>query len=519
MQERYIATVDLGSSKLALCVAKVTGDNIQILYYRERPSAGIRYSRVFNPKKAAAVLREAVDEAENELQIRISQVVTGYPRHYVAQFTADGELPKADRPRSIGEEDIRAIKSIALDTYPLDDPEREMLYGAVPQSFSADDFDGNEEDIIGVESTTLKAHYKVFAGLRKPVSNLDPMFNSAGISIANCLFLPVTTGDAVLKDDEKANGVGLLEVGAGVSSISIWLGGMLRFYASIPFGGKNITSDIKLECAFDERLAENIKLGFGACLPDKLQNMGDKILQINDEENGTYENLSVKYLSEIITARSREIVRAILYLIQESGFAERLRCGLVLTGGCADMANFAGLIKAESGYNVRKGIPVGRRFNAEGCAGVYNQSAAASVGMILACAADSHLNCTSADSLSEEETPSTTTENAPSATTENSPATTAATTPAKPEPTNDASGSDEGGGIGSNGRLFDDDQIDVVRPTGGSKTGRGGRTGGSGVRPPRTTKSSFIAIWKKGIGKVLNDSIGSLYDGMGENEN
>ena len=42
--ERYIAAADLGSSKIALSVAKIEGDDIQIIYYKETPSDGIRYS-------------------------------------------------------------------------------------------------------------------------------------------------------------------------------------------------------------------------------------------------------------------------------------------------------------------------------------------------------------------------------------------------------------------------------------------------------------------------------------------
>ena len=68
MQERYIATVDLGTSKLALCVAKVIGENVQIIYYKERPSDGMRYNCVYNPRRAAGPLRAAIAEAEDELQ-------------------------------------------------------------------------------------------------------------------------------------------------------------------------------------------------------------------------------------------------------------------------------------------------------------------------------------------------------------------------------------------------------------------------------------------------------------------
>ena len=33
--EKNIVAIDLGSSKIALTVAKVSGDDIQIIYYRE----------------------------------------------------------------------------------------------------------------------------------------------------------------------------------------------------------------------------------------------------------------------------------------------------------------------------------------------------------------------------------------------------------------------------------------------------------------------------------------------------
>lgn len=79
MQERYITAIDLGSSKIALSVAKLSGRDIQVIYYDECPSDGIRYGSVFNPKKASIPVGEAIRKAEDELGIRIRQVVTGLP--------------------------------------------------------------------------------------------------------------------------------------------------------------------------------------------------------------------------------------------------------------------------------------------------------------------------------------------------------------------------------------------------------------------------------------------------------
>lgn len=495
MQERYIATVDLGTSKLALCVAKVVGENVQIIYYKERPSDGIRYNCVFNPRRAAAPLRAAIAEAEDELQIKILQVVVGLPRYNVHQETASAKIDRSDPSALIGDEEIAALKGIALDTYPLSDSSTELIYGAVPQSFATDDFIGSEDDVVGTTSDSLSGNFKIFVGRKKAYHNIGIMLNDAGVALAQAIFPPTAIGEAVLKDDEMANGVALVEMGGGVTSLSIYQGGILRYYASIPFGGKSITADIRLECAFDDALAENIKLAFGACLPDKLQSMSDKVLQINDEENGTYEHLGVKYLSEIITSRCREIVQAILFLVQESGFADRLRCGIVLTGGGANLANLTNLIKEESGYNVRVGFPLARKFSSDGCPGIGEAEAAASVGMILEAATDPFLNCIS--------------EAAPS-----QPAASAQ------EPENTPAPDSNGQGNLFDQRELDDENLkDRIKKTPSDKKKRNKAPKAPKPQPDKSGKEGengklFDFIWKK-VGVLFDNTLGDIYDDMG----
>lgn len=394
MEDRYIATVDLGTAKLALSVARITGDNAEIIYYKERPSDGVRYGCIFNPTKASVPLKEAIKEAEDELGIKVTQVVIGVPRYGVSQEIASASLDRSDAEACITQEEIDCIKDMALDSYPLADAEKQEIYGASAQSFSTDDsINCTEEDVVGMPSAVLQGNFKIFIGVKKASRNIDIMLNKADVALARKYFLPPLTAEAVLSSEEKENGVALIEMGAGVTSITIYQGSILRYYHAIPFGGRSITNDIKLECGFTEKLAENIKLGFGACMPDKLQTMSDKILQIVDEENGTDQQLPVKYLSEIITARVREIVDAILYLIQESGYADRLRNGVVLTGGCANLAGCANLIKEMSGYNVRIGFPRAKKFSFSGCAGIGETDAASTIGMLLYAREDRHLNC------------------------------------------------------------------------------------------------------------------------------
>ena len=395
MDERYIASIDLGSSKIAVSVAEIDGSNVQIVYYREIPSEGVRNSVVFNPEKAAVCVRKALASAEEELKIKILQLVVGLPRYSVLQQSACASMERSDKESSITQEEVDFLKNEAVDTYPLTDKERDFIYGIVPQSFSTDDYImANENDIVGMVSDTLDGNFKVFIGKKRACANVDKVMNIAGKAIAGKYFIPEVTAKAVLTSEERENGVALIEIGGGVTSVTIYHKNILCHYSSIPFGGKTITSDIRLECGTSERLSENIKLAYGVCMPEKLLTLRDKIIQIENKEDGSCKQLTVKYLSEVITCRVKEILEACLYKIQESGYADQLRSGIVLTGGGASLPNLAAYAKELSGYNVRIGYPL-HKFSYSGCPEVNEPSAAASIGMLLAAKENELLNCLS----------------------------------------------------------------------------------------------------------------------------
>ena len=215
-----------------------------------------------------------------------------------------------------------------------------------------------------------------------------------GIAIAKKYFTPGITARAVLKSEQMENGVALIDIGAGVSSVTIFKDKIMRFYAAIPFGGNSVTNDIKSECNFSFELAENIKKAYGACMPNKLSSLGEKSIQIVDEDGNATAQVSVKYISEIITARMKEIIEALLFRIQESGYASEddLRAGVVVTGGGAELVNCTNFIRELSGYSVKIGRPR-RFFSCEGCPEASEASAATSMGMVLSAKGDRFLNC------------------------------------------------------------------------------------------------------------------------------
>ena len=394
MDDRHIVAIDLGSSAIRLCVAHVQEENLQIEYYKEAASEGIRSSIIYNPQVAAGIIGGMVREAEVTFMARITHVVVGMPRKDVVQLTASMAVTRSTPNDYITREEILALKELALDTYPLPTPERQEIYGAVAQAFEIEDgMTLREREVVGTLSSTLEGKFRVFVGRRQATAALDKVFNKLKIVVARKYFLPEVVQDAVLSEVEKTGGVALVDIGGGVTSVSVYQGGILRFYGSVPFGGKTVTGDIQTECSLPEDLAEKIKVRFGACLPDKLGPLSEKILQIRIADPPT--ELPVRYLAEIVGSRYREILDAVLFLIQESGLMDSLRGGVVLTGGGAEQAQLVQMLKDLSGYRVRIGRPRHLFTSAIGKE-VFSASAANVLGMILAAKDVPDLECLAA---------------------------------------------------------------------------------------------------------------------------
>ena len=379
--EKYLAAIDLGTAKIGICVAKVQERDIHIVHYNEIPSEGIQSSAIYIPLLTAKAVRKAIAEAEKELMIQIKSVVVGMPRNDVFQVSASARLERDNPDEFVSPDEVRSIKESALKTYPLENPERMAIYGAVAQSFTIDeDMCLSEKEIVGTLTPAIEGNFKVFIGRKQAVLAIEKLFKK-DVTIQKKYFLPEVMAKATLSKEELKAGVALVDIGAGVTSISIYKGNVMRYYAAIPFGGKTVSGDIETECSLDEDLAERIKKRFGYCQPDKMGKENEKVLQIRLTD--PYREIPVRYISEVITARYRELIDAILFHIQESGLQNGLRGGIVLTGGAAEQNGLEAMVRELSGFNVRKGYPK-PLFSAPVGSKVFCTSATAAVGMILA---------------------------------------------------------------------------------------------------------------------------------------
>lgn len=394
MEEKQIVTIDLGTQKLAVSVSTPMADgSASLLAYSEFASAGINRGRISNPSRLSVALRQALDCTENYLSTHIVQVGVNLQKYDIRQKEVTMSTSYEDG-HSISAEDVENLEVLAWDQAKNENPLEEIV-GLVAQSFDVEDDEINirQKDVVGMMGNRLTGHYKVFSAKSNVYLQIDKAFKDAGIDNVRAVFVPHRAGATVLTAGEMESGVAVFDLGAGASSVSVFYGGALRHYGAVPFGGNSVTADIQNLCGIDETLAENIKMGYGGCMPDKLESLGEKTIKINDAASGNKIEITAKYLSEIITARMREIIDALLYELQISGYADSLKNGIVVVGGGANMLNICHLIKAMSGYNAKIGTPSRKLIKGE-FAQFHTASTASSAGLIMEFIGQNGLKCT-----------------------------------------------------------------------------------------------------------------------------
>jgi cell division protein FtsA len=158
-----------------------------------------------------------------------------------------------------------------------------------------------------------------------------------------------------LSEEEKEAGVVLVDIGGGTTDIAIFHEGIIRHTAVIPFGGNVITDDIKEGCAIMKKQAEKLKVKFGSALASESQE--NEVVCIPGLRGREPKEISIRNLAGIIQARMEEIIEHVHYEIRNSGYEKKLICGIVVTGGGAQLKHITQLFEYMTGMDSRIGYP------------------------------------------------------------------------------------------------------------------------------------------------------------------
>jgi cell division protein FtsA len=159
-----------------------------------------------------------------------------------------------------------------------------------------------------------------------------------------------------MSEQDLEAGVAIVDIGGGTTDLAVFYEGILKHTAVIPFGGENITNDIKTGLGVLKTQAEQMKLQFGSALSDEAKN--NAYITIPGLRGMPPKEISVKNLASIIQARMSEILDFVSYHLKQVGLENRmLNGGIVLTGGGSQLKHLIQLTEYVSGLNARIGYP------------------------------------------------------------------------------------------------------------------------------------------------------------------
>jgi cell division protein FtsA len=353
--EKIISAIDIGSSKVsALIAGKTDSGELIVLGTGQRESRGVTRGCIADMEQAELSIRHAVEQAERIAGINIDRTWVSMSAGGLDSLLAPVEIELGgdrieqadlDELLQAGRANIDAGGKVALHIQPT-------LYSL--------DGVGGVANPVGLHADRLGVDIHVVLADPSPLRNIDMTARAAHLEVDAIVVAPVATGLACLAAEERELGVALVEFGAQITNVSVFIGGMLVGLETIPKGAADITDDIASTFGIRRAQAERLKCFHGSALTSPRDHQ--EALDVAGDDRmaeGHSPRITKAQLNAVVCQRVDGIVADIGRALKELGFAGPSSHQIVLTGGGAELKGIAENMQGALGRTVRIGRPSG----------------------------------------------------------------------------------------------------------------------------------------------------------------
>jgi cell division protein FtsA len=366
-QQPIIVGLDIGTTKIAAIAGRKNEfGKLEILGFGRANSNGVQHGMVLNIDQTIKAIQTALERCyENNPELEINEVYVGIAGHHIKSLQTRGDIVRQNTEDEISQDEIDRLVADQYRTYiPLGD----QIIDVIPQQFTVDNFP-NISNPIGYSGVKVGANFHIITGDKNAIRNINRSVQKSGLVTKDLVLQPLASAAAVMSDQDLEAGVAIVDIGGGTTDLAVFYEGVLKYTAVIPFGGENITNDIKLGLGVLKTQAEAMKVQFGSALSDEAK--ANTYITIPGLRGLAPKEISVKNLANIIQARMSEIMDFVSYHLKQVGLDNRmLNGGIILTGGGSQLKHLLQLTEYLTGLNARIGFPN------EHLAGDYNEDIA-----------------------------------------------------------------------------------------------------------------------------------------------
>jgi cell division protein FtsA len=360
-----VAALDVGSSKVACLIARLRphppqqvltrrSHSVEVVGFGHTAARGMKAGGVVNLAQAEETIRQAVDTAERMAKVEIESVVLSVSAGRLASelFAADVDIVGS----AVSDGDIARV--LAAGSRHSSRDGRAVLH-SLPVGYSIDGTNGIR-DPRGMLGGTFGVDMHVATTEVAAARNLMLAVERCHLAVEAMVASPYVAGLAVLADDESDLGAAVVDMGAGTTTMAVFISGRFVHLEGFALGGHHVTMDIARGLNARIADAERIKTLYGSVLiggSDERDMITVPPISEDDREQAQF--VSRATLVHIIKPRVEEVLEMVRDRLAASSFAAEPRGRVILTGGASQLTGLPDLAARILGRPVRIGRPLG----------------------------------------------------------------------------------------------------------------------------------------------------------------
>jgi cell division protein FtsA len=349
-----IVGLDIGTTKIAAIAGRKNEyGKLEILGFGRANSNGVKHGQVLNIDETIKAIRMALDNCyASNPNLDIREVYVGIAGHHIKSLQTRGDIVRQNTEEEITRKEI---DQLVADQYKTYIPAGDQIIDVIPQEFTVDNFQ-NIPNPIGYGGVKVGANFHIITGDKNAIRNINRAVEKSNLLTKDLVLQPLASASAVMGQEDLEAGVAIVDIGGGTTDLAVFYEGILKHTAVIPFGGENITNDIKTGLGVLKTQAEQMKVQFGSALSNEAK--ANAYITIPGLRGMPAKEISVKNLANIIQARMSEIMDFVTYHLKQVGLDNRmLNGGIVMTGGGSQLRHLIQLTEYITGLNARIGFP------------------------------------------------------------------------------------------------------------------------------------------------------------------
>ena len=323
-----IVGLDIGTTKIAAIAGRKNEfGKLEILGFGRANSYGVQHGMVLNIDQTIKAIQQALDNCyASNPNLEVEEVYVGIAGHHIKSLQTRGDIVRSDTDIEIAQKEIDQLVNDQYKTYI---PAGDQIIDVIPQEFTVDNIP-NIANPIGMAGVKVGANFHIITGDKNAIRNINRSVEKAGLQTKDLVLQPLASAAAVMCDQDLEAGVAIVDIGGGTTDLAVFYEGILKHTAVIPYGGENITNDIKNGLGVLKTQGEQMKVQFGYALADEAKN--NAFITIPGLRGQHPKEISVKNLAHIIQARMQEILDFVVYHLKQVGFDNKLlNGGIILT--------------------------------------------------------------------------------------------------------------------------------------------------------------------------------------------